>query len=306
MSQSSKIWVVFGILVTAIAVGWGMHKLDNTTSANADGSGDSPTATTTAVAPTATPNPGDKGQPPQAGACQPGDKVGTWSEVSGAGPQRIEVGGHGLQHLDFYTQPGVKAVSFVVPPIANPNGVPNLAYGFGSMWEWNPPGCVYDIVKDTTAYAKARLDSGHSGLVVEWGTWKVLANVANMSQSDIDALLATDKAAMKSSASTSSGTCKGAEPVHHDPTKDAAWEVGPTNSFRVVNVWSNQRDPNLEDHKILLKPGESASFLGGGGDVTVFPANCSDAAQAAYNTASKNPAISLAQYKAYVDNGTMP
>jgi hypothetical protein len=40
--------------------------------------------------------------------------------------------------------------------------------------------------------------------------------------------------------------------------------------------------------------------------VTVFPANCSDAAQAAYNTASKNPAISLAQYKAYVDNGTMP
>lgn len=295
------LWTVGGAAVLLITGGFIMHQFDNTDHANA---ADPPTTTTT-VAATQTPNPGDKGQPPQAGACQPGDKVGTWSEVSGAGPQRIEVGGHGLQHFDFYPQPGVKSVSFVSRPIADPNGVPTLAFGFGSMWEWNPPGCQYDIVADATHYAQARLDSGHSGLVVEWGTWRVLANVANMPQANIDSLLAADRAAMKNAAAAPGGTCKGADPVHHDPTKNVVWDGGPTDSFRVVNVWSNQRDPNLKDHKILLKPNDSASFMGGGGDVTVFPANCGDAAQAAY-AANKNPAISLAQYKAYVDNGTMP
>jgi hypothetical protein len=117
------------------------------------------------------------------------DKVGTWSE--GNGPFRIEVGGHMVQHFDFYPAPDVPAVSFIVPPIADPSGVPDLAFGYGSMWEG--PSCNY--VADATHYARARLDSNHSGLVVVWGTWQVLANVNDYD--DVAGLLATDKAAFE-------------------------------------------------------------------------------------------------------------
>lgn len=244
------------------------------------------------------------------GSCQPGDKIGNWSE--GNNPHRIEVGGHGLQHLDFYPQVGVKSVSFVVHPIADPSGVPNLAYGYGSLWEWNPPGCSYDLVADATHYAKARLDSGHSGLVVEWGTWKVLANVANLPQPAIDNLLATDKAAMKGAQAVANpaaagGACTTKDGVRtdQDPKPNVAWDVGPVDSFRVVNVWSNQRDPNLKDHKLFLKPGESASLTGAGGAAWSWPASCGGEAQKAYD-ANGNPPISLAQYQAYVNSGAQP
>lgn len=120
--------------------------------------------------------------------CQPGDKVGTFPE--GNNPHRIEVRGHGIQHLDFYPTVGVKSISFLVEPgIADPEGVPHLAWGYGSIWEWNPPGCDYDLLADETAYAQARLDSGHSGLVVQWGTWEIKANVSGMSQADAEALV---------------------------------------------------------------------------------------------------------------------
>ena len=121
------------------------------------------------------------------GACEL-DKVGTWSE--GNGPFRIEVGGHMVQHFDFYPAPGVPAISYIVPPIADPEGVPSIAHGYGSMWEG--PSC--DYVADATHYARARLDSGHSGLVVVWGTWEVLANVNNYD--DVAGLLGIHRAAM--------------------------------------------------------------------------------------------------------------
>lgn len=134
---------------------------------------------------------------PSAASCNL-DKIGTWSEVSSAGPQRIEVGGHGVQQLDFYPLKGVKSISYIVPVIA-PNEVPAIYYGYGSIWEGQFPVCAnFDFVADATNYAKARLDSGHSGLVIDLrgGQFKVVANTANMSQKDIDALLAQHMAAM--------------------------------------------------------------------------------------------------------------
>lgn len=126
------------------------------------------------------------------------DKIGTWSEISSAGPQRIEVGGHGVQQLDFYPLKGVKSISYIVPAIA-PNEIPAIYYGYGSIWEGQLPACAnFDFVADATNYAQPRLDSGHSGLVIDLrgGQFKVVANTANMSQKDIDALLAQHMAAM--------------------------------------------------------------------------------------------------------------
>lgn len=126
------------------------------------------------------------------------DKIGTWSETDSAQSYRIEVGGHGVQHMDFYPTKGVKAVSYIVAAIT-PSETPMIWWGYGSNWEGNPPGCEFDWVADAINYAKARLDSGHSGLVVDLrsGSPVVVANVANMSQEQIDALLATHRAAQK-------------------------------------------------------------------------------------------------------------
>ncbi|MBI2031739.1 MAG: hypothetical protein HYT08_03950 [Candidatus Levybacteria bacterium] len=264
------------------------------------------------------------------GPCQPGDKVGTWSEGSIQNPippYRIEMGGHGGQHFDFYPQVGVKAVSFIVDPIANPDGVPSIAFGYGSLWEWNPPGCTYDYVADATAYARARLDSDHSGLVVDLRTSppKVVANVVNMSQDAIAALLAQDYAAMQrdgqqfqpGTASTSSNvpapapqaqapaqqqSIQQAQPapapaascpdgIREDfkPIPGTNWSPGPTDSFRVVNLWSNW--PGFDQTKVtkfLLWPGEEPNFQGGG-DSHSWPANCQQAAEAEY-AANPNPA----------------
>ena len=126
------------------------------------------------------------------------DKIGTWSEISSTSPYRIEVGGHGVQHMDFYPAKDVKSVSYIVATIA-PIETPAIWFGYGSDWEGQLSECGnFDFVADATNYAKARLDSGHSGLVVDLrgGEFKVVANVANMSQKDIDALLAQHMAAM--------------------------------------------------------------------------------------------------------------
>jgi len=126
------------------------------------------------------------------------DKIGTWSETSSTSPYRIEVGGHGIQAMDFYPTKDVKSISYIVSAIA-PTETPAIWFGYGSDWEGQLSECGnFDFVADATNYAKARLDSGHSGLVVDLrgGQFKVVANVANISQEDINALLALHMAAM--------------------------------------------------------------------------------------------------------------
>lgn len=126
------------------------------------------------------------------------DKIGTWSEISSTSPYRIEVGGHGIQAMDFYPTKDVKSISYIVPAIA-PSETPAIWFGYGSNWEGQLSECGnFDFVADATNYAQARLDSGHSGLVIDLrgGQFKVVANVANMSQEDVNALLALHMAAM--------------------------------------------------------------------------------------------------------------
>lgn len=154
-----------------------------------------PSATAT-PATGAVPNPFAQGT---GGVCRL-DKVGTWSE--GNNPHRIEVGGHGGQHFDFYPQyqPRIYAISYIVNRIANPDGVPDIAWGYGSLWEGDTPECAsFDWAADASRYARARLDSGHSGLVIDLRSNppRVVTNLRNLSQADIVALLAVHSAAMR-------------------------------------------------------------------------------------------------------------
>lgn len=335
----SKTWIAITSIVLTMAVmiggGWVIAHLPST-SANADGPDGSPTASATATVTataTQTPTPGTdkKDQPPVPSAVCRLDKVGTFAEVSSAGPQRIEVGGGGTQHVDFYPDRGVPSVSYIVGP-----GKVIVAHGFGSIWEGNLPDCAqFKWVADATEYALGnvgnnrpdRLTKGHSGIVIDMRSNppEIVANALGLNTAQIVNLLAKHVKGMEltdsqkqmlmtirmaagvttPAAGSNTATCSEGTRADHKPAKDTAWDITPTDSFRVVNVWSNQRDPNLGDHKLLLKPGESASLMGGGGAAWSFPASCGDAAQAAYE-ANTNPAISLAQYKAYVEKGTMP
>lgn len=226
------------------------------------------TATPIPVPPTQQP---PAAQPPSAssGVCRL-DKVATFAEVNSGGPQRIEAGGGGSQHIDFYPNRGVKAVSYILAPQR-----PAIWFGFGSIWEApNSSECsTFDWVKDASDYARGRLN-GHSGLVVDMrtGSPKVIANVASLGQSDVDSLLALHRASQSGQPSTSAGSavqptqgavsCTEGVREDHDPVVNQPWT--PKGEFRVVNFWSNQPGVNQQERKLLLKSGENPNLLGGG------------------------------------------
>lgn len=214
------------------------------------------------------------------------DKVGTWSE--GNGPFRIEVGGHGPQHFDYYPAPGVKSVSYIVDPIADPEGVPNIVWGYGSLWEGDTPACQvsnFDWVADATHYAEARLDSGHSGLVVYNG--EVVANVANLSDGEINQLVGNfvtktpsgQEITSTNNGGTSSGaSCKDGVREDHAPIVGQTWTPSNGSGFTIVNFWTNQPGQSQTERKLLLKPGQSPNLLGGGAAWT-WPESCSNVEQ---------------------------
>lgn len=212
--------------------------------------------------------------------CQPGDKVGTWSE--GNNPYRIEFGGHGKQHGDLYPSVGVKTISYIFEPgIDDPSGVPDIFWGFGSVWEWNPPGCEYDLVKDATNYARARLDSGHSGLVVRWGSWEVVGNVANMPDSAIESLLSSHREAMGdkvASGNNNGGTCEAVR--QSDATRpngaDSVVTIGGDGHAYVFELW-NPAVQGGREMKVLIPAGEARTFTGFGGAIWQYPTSCSEA-----------------------------
>lgn len=243
------------------------------------------------------------------------DKVATWSEIEGSGPQRLEVQGHTIAHVDFYPDRGVKSVSYIMPAITPPQ-TPQVWFGFGSMWQApEGPSCdSFDWVADATAYAQARLDSGHSGLVVDMrsGTPQVVANVANMNQSDIDQLLALDAQAMTGpisggsttpstggsaaggSTTPSSADCQnGVRGNDHNPVVGQTWQPGNAADFRIVNFWSNQPGVDQTQHKLLLKPGDNPGLLGGG-SFWSWPSSCGDTVQKEFDK-NPNPAVTLAE-----------
>ncbi len=125
------------------------------------------------------------------------EKDGTWSE--GNNSHRIEVAGHGVRHNDFYPMVGVKSVSYIVGEIL-PSEISPIWWGYGSQWSGDSPECAdFDWFADASAYASARVDSGHSGLVVDlrYGEMTVVYNALNLDQNAIDALLAVHMASMQ-------------------------------------------------------------------------------------------------------------
>lgn len=244
-------------------------------------------------------------QPPSGatgGSCQPGDKVATFPE--GNNQHRIEVGGHGVQHVDFYPAPPIKAVSYIVQGIPNPDGIPAIWWGFGSIWEWNPPGCSYNFEKDATDYARARLDSGHSGLVIDLRGDKprVVSKPDNMSQADVDRYLGYLKQGPGSN-STSSSSQQAAPavvaPVYAPPAQpvvkpaapaapapscdgvrqpDATRPDGPNSVWTITgpaaaNIWNPQVNNGAEEH-ILVPEGQTKTLTGYGGSWWKFPPGC--------------------------------
>lgn len=130
------------------------------------------------------------------------DKVGTFAEVNGAGPQRIEVGGSATQHVDFYPASGVRSVSYIVPALKS-GASAAIWTGFGSIWQGSDPDCQsFDYIADASGYAEARSKSnGHSGLVVDLReSPAVVYNTAGMNQDDVVALLKQDAASMSNGA----------------------------------------------------------------------------------------------------------
>lgn len=180
---------------------------------------------------------------------------------------RVEVGGSNVQHVDAYARRGIKSVSYIVTAIASQE-TPDIWYMFGSVFEaTDAPSCgTFDWESDTTQYARDRLDSGHSGLVIDLrsGSPVVVANVANMSQADINALLDENWRLFHDSSAhasaSSAGSCQMTKQTHN-PVVGQVWTLsGPG----IVNFWSNQPGADQTEHKLLLSAGDMVNLLGGG------------------------------------------
>lgn len=247
-----------------------------------------PAPTTTAPTAVPTSRPAVSTMAPPGGVSGPcrGDKVATFAEVSVAGPQRQEIGGGGTQHVDYYPDRGVKAVSYIVGPQK-----PYIWSGFGSIWEWNGQECAsYDYVADATQYAKGRLNNGHSGLVIDLrsATPRLVANVANLSQEQIENLLARHRQSQSNSVNAPQGSgqtapapqqgtggggtsCQQGVREDHPPVVNQTWS--PPGDFRVVNFWTNMPGKPQAERKLLLRPGENPALLGGGSSFS-WPSQC--------------------------------
>lgn len=215
------------------------------------------------------------------------DKVATIYEVESAERQRIEIGGHGTQHVDYYPDRGVKTISYIVPAISPPE-VPDIWWGFGSIWEGQLPECAdFNWVADATGYAEARLDSGHSGVVIDLRVSdpkkQVVANVAGLSESQIDALKEVHRQGMEGkppSAAASEPSAAVVEapsapvagqpgcPPAEDRTYTADTDVTVTGPAIAHPWWRHAFDQ--AQFRVLLGSGETATFLGMQGKTYVY------------------------------------
>ncbi len=300
MTTKTKVWTGGGVLAVALLViiGWLVFRDDDSTQANSttlteeevrdmiqdalngvEASADETPATGDSTSPSAAnPASGDGNQALTGnGPCRL-EKDGTWSEGNDA--FRIEVGGHGGEHADLYPAPGVKSISYIVDPFANPEGVPDIYFGYGSIWSGDSAECQgFDWLADATQYATARLDSGHSGLVLEWGTWEVLANVNNMNDDEIFALTRAHSAAMngEATAQSTNPTQSQSAPANcdsiredHQPVVGKTWTLtGPA----LVNFWTNEPGKDQTERKLLVPAGVQVSLHGGGAAWT-YPTGC--------------------------------
>ncbi len=223
------------------------------------------------------------------------DKVNTINVPADEKPQRIEIGGHGPQGVDYYPLVSVPAVTYLVSQIEDPSGVPDIWWGFGGIWEapLSPECSDFDWLADAVHYATARLDSGHSGLVIDLrgGSPKVVANVNGLSKAEITDLLALHLLGQTSS-QAAAAAC---EPVRDDraPVVGEPWETNPSGGWILVNLWSNQPGVDQQEYKLLLGPAENPLLLGGGARWT-WTSDCESVAKAEFES-NPLPEVTLAE-----------
>jgi len=259
------------------------------------------------------------------------DKVATITEDAAGNPQRIEAGGGGFQHVDYYPLRGVKAVSYILPPTE-----PNIWWGFGSIWEW-PSYCVsFNYVGDAAGYAQGRLNNGHSGLVIDLrsGYPVVVANVNGMEQWEIDLIISQDQAGQSGIAVAAAPVAPVttyvqpapvvvaqpapvvpqqtyvqapqpvvavAPPVAQggcDPAirEDRDPVVGvpwniPPDGWRILSGWSNWPGLSQQEYKILIPAGAGLVWPGGG-SLWSRPVHCEAATRADFAT-NRHPEMTV-------------
>lgn len=257
-----------------------------------------PPATPTVPAATATP------APKAAAGCvncpQPVcklDKIATWSEVNSAGPQRLEIGGaSGGQHVDYYPDRQIPAVSYILPK----GGNVRVWHGFGSAWQGDGTECdSFDWKADTMRYAKDRQGQNHSGLVIDLrgGNTVIVSNGQNLSQKAIKDLLDLHRASQSGTvgeptfgSGTTSGTAAAPSGGTGQPGCPPAKEetIGADGKGKDVVVpgpaivhpwWNNGKAPfGQEQVRTKVFPGTTSTFLNMLGKVWVYQDNTACAA----------------------------
>lgn len=207
------------------------------------------------------------------------DKVSTWSQVTDAGPQRMEIStGSGEGHLDYYPSPELPSVSILIQP-----GEEEILSGFGSLWQFPSDRCSgYDFVADLTSYAEVdREDNGHSGLVFAslydfLNGEEPVVNTRKLSVAQIAEYKAVlwDDSQVAPAVDTLTGhvqdsaaaACPEAQHQNHTPQM-GVWEVGGDDQFVIVNFWA-PRGQFEGERKLFLEPGQTVIIDGAGSSYT--------------------------------------
>lgn len=211
---------------------------------------------------------------------------GIWAnkanESQAGGRQRIEVGGGGVQHVDFYPDRGIPSVSYIFAPQN-----PVEWWGYGSIMEWNGPECAnYDYVYDATHYASSeadapidgRQDSGHSGIVVDTRDGKVY-NMGPWTDQQVNEFLAAVEAVRTNQFADLSGFvsyirtneegeaqgCPTAEEVRDPGTLEIH---GPA----IAHPWWNNGVPSFGQEQVRTKilAGETLTLIDAMGMVYIY------------------------------------
>lgn len=270
-----------------------------------------PTATPAPAAQaTATPVPAPVSTPqPVVGVVCRADKIGTWSEVQAGGPQRIEITiKDGRDHLDYYRDRGVPAVSVIVQ-----DGEVAVLQGFGSIWYFPSRDCLaFDNVKDARDYGESRMASwNHSGIV--YGSLKDYLEdkppVVNLRNADTRSVRPTvlqgapappttaaspPQPAQASAAPAVVACPDGVREADHPPVVNQTWT--PNGEWRVVNFWTNMPGKDQKERKLLLSPDQNPKLLGGGSSWS-WPTSCEQVARANYD-GNQLPRVTLAELQA--------
>lgn len=180
----------------------------------------------------------------------------------------------------------------------------------GHVWEFD--GCTDQQMRTDADASTQRRVAGHADNVgyVDWCTTGLFqpsqANTApttcssstqpNTSANTGTTYIAPPVAQPQSGASSYLAPAAPAAPSCPDgirgtdfnPVPGQEWNPAPTDTYRVVNLWSNWPNHSQNTTKFLLSPGEVPKFQGGG-SFWYWPSNCQTAAQAAYDS-NPNPA----------------